>query len=112
MDRRVTILNVVTQSERLRRHFRDIIGPKPNFDSTLKFLGSNGTENVANFNAKSLPSWSTIDVGWTFSPFSVMSVGGGRMAGIEVDTMRVVAEKLGIGLKYHYANTFDETNKV
>ncbi len=107
----MVFLNVQTSSEELFNSFRHLLPSKPYFDSSITLFTNETATKSSTYNAKDLHNWSTLDIGWTFSPMSVMSVRG-HMTGIYPDLMKIIANKLELALRFHFTSSFDETNVV
>ncbi len=104
-------MEVITESPELYQSYRSLLDRKPNFDSSITLFTMANASDFKEFKAKDLPEWSSLDVGWTFSPPSVMSVHG-YMTGINPDIVRVMSKHLGLHLNYIFTTSFDETTRA
>ncbi len=82
-----------------------MLGRKPNFDSGTTLLRNGTSARSYLFVARSLPGWSSLDLGWTYLPPSIMSVHG-YMVGFNPDMVRILSKQLGLRTKYHQILSF------
>ncbi len=109
--RTIASINVHTESESLSKVFGNLLGRKPNFDSSLTLLQNDTVPATRHFVAKQMSDWTTLDMGWTNLPPSVMSVYG-YLTGINPDLVRIMAKHLGLHINFQKIPSFEENVEV